>query len=154
MGSASWPHCLPCSTICRLARSPLLLVSPSPPLLPVWMNVSSLSPYLLDFHTVRFSVSCGCFLFLNCCPSFGCARRHSVSTYTSIFAGSSHAWSLKNIITKSSALLPCPCHHSSVCHLQSSSIKVVAVTGSGALCGLFSLSLSGWLPPARTTSKM
>ena len=28
------------------------------------------------------------FLFLNCCcPSFGCARRHSVSTYTSILAG-------------------------------------------------------------------
>ena len=29
------------------------------------------------------------FLFLNCCcPSFGCARRHSVSTYASILAGS------------------------------------------------------------------
>ena len=37
----------------------------SPPLLQVWMNVSSLSPWLLDFHTVRFSVSSGCFLFLN-----------------------------------------------------------------------------------------
>ena len=62
---------------------------PSLPLLPVWMNVSSLSPWLLDFHTVRFSVSSGCFLFLNCCcPSFGCARRHSVSTYASILAGS------------------------------------------------------------------
>ena len=36
---------------------------------------------------VWFSVSSGCFLFLNCCgPSFGCARRHSVSTYTSIFS--------------------------------------------------------------------
>ena len=58
----------------------------SPPLLPVWMNVSSLTPWLLDFHTVRFSVSSGCFLFLNCCP-FGCARRHSVSAYTSILAG-------------------------------------------------------------------
>ena len=62
---------------------------PSPPLLPVWMNVSSLSPWLSDFHAVRFSVSSGCFLFLNCCcPSFGCARRHSVSTYASILAGS------------------------------------------------------------------
>ena len=45
--------------------------------------------WLLDFHTVRFSVSSGCFLFLNCCcPFFGCARRHSVSTYASILAGS------------------------------------------------------------------
>ena len=62
----------------------------STPLLPVWMNVSSLSPWLLDFHIVRFSVSSGYFLFLNCCcPSFGCARRHSVSTYSSILAGSS-----------------------------------------------------------------
>ena len=61
---------------------------PSPPLLKVWMNVSFLSPWLLDFHTLRFSVSSGCFLFLNCCPSFGCVRRHSVSTYTSILSGS------------------------------------------------------------------
>ena len=52
------------------------------PLLPVWMNVSSLTHWLSDFHTVQFSVSSGCVLFLNCCcPSFGCARRHSVSTY-------------------------------------------------------------------------
>ena len=30
------------------------------------------------------------FLFLNCCcPSLGCSRRHSVTTYTSILAGSS-----------------------------------------------------------------
>ena len=80
---------------CRESSLPGCL---SPPLLPVWMNVSSssffffvssLSPWLLDFHTVLFSVSSGCFLFLNCyCPSFGCARRHSVSTYTSILAGS------------------------------------------------------------------
>ena len=63
---------------------------PPPPLLPIWMNVSSLSLWLLDFHTVGFSVSSGYFLFLNCCcPSFGCARRHSVSTYASILAGSS-----------------------------------------------------------------
>ena len=59
------------------------------PLLQVWVNISSFSPWLLDFHTVQFSVSCGCFLFLNCCcPSFGCARRHSVSIYASILAGS------------------------------------------------------------------
>ena len=35
------------------------------PLLLVWTNVSSLSPWLSDFHTVQFSVSSGCFLFLN-----------------------------------------------------------------------------------------
>ena len=56
------------------------------PLLLVWMSVSSLSPWLLDFHTVQFSGSSGCFLFLNCCPSFGCVRRHSVSIYASILA--------------------------------------------------------------------
>ena len=52
------------------------------------MNVSSLTPWLSDFHTVQFSVSSGCFLFLNCCPPFGYARRHSVSTCTSILARS------------------------------------------------------------------
>ena len=42
----------------------------SPPLLPVWMNVSSLTPWLLDFLTVWFSGSPGCFLFLNLLLSF------------------------------------------------------------------------------------
>ena len=40
---------------------------PSPSLLLVWMNLSSLTPWLSDFHTVQFSVSSGSFLFLNCC---------------------------------------------------------------------------------------
>ena len=91
-------HCMPHSTIChlagstsrRLAASPLHPGCPFAPLLPVWMSVSSLSPWLSDFHAVRFSVSSGCFLFLNCCcPSFVCARRRNVSTYASILAGSS-----------------------------------------------------------------
>ena len=74
----------------RWVCQPLPCRKSSLPLLQVWMNVSSLSPWLSDFHAVRFSVSSGCFLFLNCCcPSFGCARRHSVSTYASILAGSS-----------------------------------------------------------------
>ena len=34
---------------------------PSPPLLPVLMNVFSLTPWLSDFHTVQFSASFGCF---------------------------------------------------------------------------------------------
>ena len=50
--------------------------------------------FFFNFLVVRlsyssFSVSSGCFLFLNCCrPSFGCARKQSVSTYASILAGS------------------------------------------------------------------
>ena len=97
VGSASCLTACPVhSTICHLsgsasrcfAASPLCPSCPSPPLLLVWINVSSLSPWLSDFRAVRFSDSSGCFLFLNCCcPSFGCARRHSVSTYASILAG-------------------------------------------------------------------
>ena len=81
-------------TICQVSGSSHVAASSihpgcrSPPLLPIWMNVSSLSLWLPDFCAVGFSVSSGCFLFLNCCcPSFGCARRHSVSTYASILAG-------------------------------------------------------------------
>ena len=46
-------------------RESTLPSCPSLPLLQVWLNVSSLTPWLLDFHTVRFSGSSGCFLFLN-----------------------------------------------------------------------------------------
>ena len=96
------PRLVSCSFACPTPQSATLLGPPaaalqrvlstqlpSPPLLRVWMDVSSLSPWLLDFHTVRFSVSSGCFLFINCCcPSLGCARRHGMSTYASILAGS------------------------------------------------------------------
>ena len=43
---------------------------PTLSLIPVWMNVSSLSPWLLYFHTVRFSVCSGCLLFFNLLLSF------------------------------------------------------------------------------------
>ena len=43
---------------------------PSPPLLPVWMNVSSSTLGMSVFHTVQFSVSSGCCLFLNFLLSF------------------------------------------------------------------------------------
>ena len=46
-----------------IVASPLHPGCPSPPLLLVWRNVSSLSPWLLDFYTVQFSVSSGCFCF-------------------------------------------------------------------------------------------
>ena len=67
--AATWPapfHNPPPCWVCQLppAASPLHPGCLSPPLLPVWMNISSLSPWLSDFHTVRFSVSSGCFLFL------------------------------------------------------------------------------------------
>ena len=58
------------------------------PLLTVWMNVSSLTPWLSDFHTVRFPGLSGFFSYICCCPSFGCARRQNVSTYAYILAGS------------------------------------------------------------------
>ena len=43
---------------------------PSPPLRPVWMNVSSLTLWWLHFHTVQVSGSSNCFLFLNLSLSF------------------------------------------------------------------------------------
>ena len=58
------------------------------PLLLVWRNVCSLSSWLLDFHTVWFSVSSGYFGFFNCCCPFGCMRRHSVSTDSFLIKGS------------------------------------------------------------------
>ena len=106
-------HGMPRSTICHLTESASCHLAASPlgpsclslPLLPVWMNVSTLSPWLLDFRAVQFSVSSGCFLFLNCCcPSCGCARRCSVSTYISIFAGSSTYMVLKY----HDMIQPCP----------------------------------------------
>ena len=73
----------------HLTASPLLPGCLSLPRLLVWMNVSSLTPLLSDFHTVRFSDSFGCFLFLNLSLSlFGCVRRHSVFTYGHILARS------------------------------------------------------------------
>ena len=72
---AAWPallHNLPPHLVCQL--SPCHESSPprcpSLPLLPLWMNVSSLSPWLLDFYTVRFSVGSGCFFVFKLLLSF------------------------------------------------------------------------------------
>ena len=63
MGSASCCTACPIHSTIRhlaesasrhLASSPLHPSCPSPPLLQVWMNVSSLSPWLLDFRAVLF----------------------------------------------------------------------------------------------------
>ena len=55
---------------CHLATHPLHPGCLFPPLLPVWMDVYSLNPWLLDFHTVWSSGSSGCVLFLNMLLSF------------------------------------------------------------------------------------
>ena len=60
----AWSVSLPsCSS--QFAMSLLFPSCLSSPFLPVWVNVSSLTPWLSDFHTVRFSGSSGNFLFLN-----------------------------------------------------------------------------------------
>ena len=63
------PH-LPSSSSHCPAWSLLHPSCPSLPLLLVWMNVSSLTLWLLDFHTVQFSGISGCFLFLNLLLSY------------------------------------------------------------------------------------
>ena len=63
------PLCLLHSASCHLASHPLHPSFPSLPLLPVWMNVS-LTSWLSDFHTVRFSGSSGYSLVLNLLLSF------------------------------------------------------------------------------------
>ena len=73
--AAAWHVCstirhLAGSASHRLDSSPLCPGCPSPPLLLVWMNVSSLSPWLLDFCAVRFSVSSGCFFVFKLLLSF------------------------------------------------------------------------------------
>ena len=91
---------LGCSVCCQVHQLPPCSESslsgcPSLPLLPVWIYVSSLTPWLSDFHTVRFSVNSGCFLFLNCCcPSFGCARSLPMpSSWPEVLCWTFHCWS-------------------------------------------------------------
>ena len=72
------------SSSCCLAAYLLCPSCPSPLLLLVWMNVSSLTPWLLDFYTIWFSGSSGCFFKkIGCYLSFGCARKQSISAYAS-----------------------------------------------------------------------
>ena len=76
----------------HLVVHPLCLGCPYLPLLPVWMNVSSLTlgcrtSIYLNFLAVLFVCSFVCF-YIGFYPSFGCMRKWSVSTYTSIFSRS------------------------------------------------------------------
>ena len=63
------PHPLPSASGC-IAASPLHLGCLSALLLTVWLNVSSLIPWLLDFHTAWFSGISGYYSFLNLLLSF------------------------------------------------------------------------------------
>ena len=80
------PPCLPWSSSHHLAVRPLHPGCPSPPLLPVWMNVSSLTPWWLNFHTVRFSGSSGYFLFLNLLSLFWLCKEANC-TYVCLHLG-------------------------------------------------------------------
>ena len=62
-----WDHLLRQPPPCHRSSLPSC---PSSPLLQVWMNVSSLTPWLLDSHTVRLSGRSGDFLFFNLLLSF------------------------------------------------------------------------------------
>ena len=88
-GSSS--HCL--------ATHPFCPSCPSLPLLPVWMNVSSLPPWLSDFHTVWFSVSFGCFLFLNLLSSFWlCEKAKCISLCLNLGQKSPSHTKINNLI--------------------------------------------------------
>ena len=72
----------------HIAKRPLCAPScPSPPLLPVWMNVSSLTPWLSGFHTVWFSGSSSCFLFLILLLSFFWLCKKEKSIYLHLHLG-------------------------------------------------------------------
>ena len=61
---------------------------PSPLLLPVWMNISFLTPWLSDFHTVRFSGCSGYFFnFKFVAVLLLVLRGGSLSTYASSWPG-------------------------------------------------------------------
>ena len=60
---------------------------PGLPLLPVWMNVSSLTPWLSDFHTVRFSVNSGCFFVFKVFVSFFWLYKKAQCVYLRLHLG-------------------------------------------------------------------
>ena len=81
------PHRVPQPSPCLESSLPGCL---SPPLLPVWMNVSSLSPWLSDFHIVQFSISSGgvfLLLFLNLLLSFFCLCEEAQCVYLHLHLG-------------------------------------------------------------------
>ena len=69
---------------CRSSSPPGCL---PPPLLLVWVSVSSLTPWLSDFHTVWFSGSSGYFLFLNLLLSFFWLCKEAKCIYLCLYLG-------------------------------------------------------------------
>ena len=57
--------CSATTTAVSLHHTTCLPVSVTLPLLPTWINVASLNPWLSDFHTALFSDGSGCYLFWN-----------------------------------------------------------------------------------------
>ena len=76
------------STSRSLTVSPLQPGCPFPPLLPVWINISSWTPWLSDFHTVQFSGNSEGGLFLNLLLFFWLCEED----YASILPGSLSLW--------------------------------------------------------------
>ena len=93
-----WDHPICNPPPCQVSS---LLGCPSPPLLPVWMNVSSLTPWLSYFHAVRFSGSSGCFLFLNLLLSFFwlCEEAQCIHLHLHIGQKSRSIWFFEVIIS-------------------------------------------------------
>ena len=69
-----------------------ILQLPLSALLSVWMNVSSSTPWLSDFHTVQFSGSSGCFLFLNLLLSFFWLCKEAKCIYLRLHLGLKSVW--------------------------------------------------------------
>ena len=97
--TCSVSHCFARSTSRCLAASPLHPSCPSPPFLLVWMNVSTLTPWFSDLHTVRFSGSSGYFLFLNLFLSFFWLCKEAKCIYLCLHLGQkSSEWILEGLV--------------------------------------------------------
>ena len=90
------PIPLPWSSSCHLAASPFHTSCPFPPLLPVWMNVSSLTPWYwtsIQFNLLVFLVM---FLFLSLLLSFFWLCKKAKCVYLHLHRGWESAYVLLN----------------------------------------------------------
>ena len=105
----------PWSFSCCLAASPLCPSCQGLLLLRVWVNVSSLTPWLSDFHTVQFSGSSGYVLFLYLLSSFFWLCKEAKCIYLCLHLGWKSFWDLSLIywvtISLKNRNLPLFCLH-------------------------------------------